>query len=509
MRSISISTLEDDNKILRRSNVNYSIYAIGLSIILWSIFKYFYPHLNLTFDSYHYLMNMHLDTNAAGWPVGYSKIIRYVGIISHSENILPTIQYFINQIGFLIFFITIRIILRPNRWISLLTFIFFFINPINIFSSNHILSDPLYISLSIIWVAQIIWIIFRFKPYMIITQASLLFLLFDLRYNALYLPLITALAFLLAKIKTIWKITGIVITILFLATLIQYTSIEMEKISGVRQYAYSNGWKQASNGLYIYEHYYKNENTPLPIQFRELDSIVRHYFNNPHPNVSLLYPDQEITLGSYYMAVQGTPLYTYMQKKSGYKDWSLDFHRTAPYGPLYRSYGNYLILHHLLGYLKYVIYPHTLSYITPYPEIFTENTPAFSLWTDNIYGKVARDWYKIKTLKIADRYIQLRANILLPYPFIYTIIHIVFILSFLIIIIINGFSIIDKVSAHCLILLVIMVLGNFIFTVLSTTSVLRYQPAIIAIEFFLSLYFLNLFILSEYKRTPKSNVFKQ
>ena len=175
---------------------------------------------------------------------------------------------------------------------------------------------------------------------MIITQAILLFVLFDLRYNALYFPIITAFAFIVSGGKIIWKISGLGLSIIVIAVLMEYTSLEMEKMAGVRQYAYSNGWKQASNGLYIYEHYYKNDSKPVPIQFRELDSLVRDYFNKPHQNVSLLYPDQEITLGSYYMAVGGTPLYSYMQQKSGYKDWSLDFHRTAPYGPLYRAYGN-------------------------------------------------------------------------------------------------------------------------------------------------------------------------
>lgn len=509
MKPLDTKSLQEEICLFSRSNIYYSIYAIGLSILIWIFYKYYYPYPNLTFDSYHYIMNMHLNTNAAGWPVGYSKFIKYLGYISHSANLLPTIQYFCTQIGFLFFFITFRTLFRTDKWFSFIIFLFFFISPINIFGSNHILSDPLYIGLSMIWITQIIWIIFRFRPYMVISQALLLLMLFDLRYNALYLPLITVFAFLIARIKPIWKIAGIILSIILIEILIQYTSIEMAKIAGVRQYAYSNGWKQASNGLYIYEHYYKNEKAPLPVKFRELDSTVRNYFNNPHPNVSLLYPDQEITLGSYYMAVGGTPLYTYMQQKSGYKDWSLDFHRTAPYGPLYRAYGNYLILHHLPGYFKYVVYPHLLSYITPYPEIFTENGEAFSLWTDDTYGKVARDWYNISTLKVPSNYIKLRANILSPFPFIYSVIHIVFILSLTFFVFLRGFISLDKVHSYCMIILIMMTLGNFLFTILSTTSVLRYQPAIIALEFSLSAYFVNFFLFYEHKRPQIPNAFNQ
>jgi hypothetical protein len=446
-------------------------------------------------------MNMHLNTNAAGWPVGYSKFIKYLGYISHSANLLPTIQYFVIQSGFLFFFITFRKIFNPGKLVTLIIFIFLFINPINIWGSNHILSDPLYVGISMIWVTQLLWIIFRFKPYMIITQAILLLILFDLRYNALYYPILTILAFIASRIKMYFKIYGIIISFFLIASFMYYTSIEMEKIAGVRQYAYSNGWKQASNGLYIYEHYYSKEQPIRIEEFKELDSLVRAYFNRPHPNVSLLYPDQEITLGSYYMAVGGTPLYSYMQLKSGYNDWSLDFHRTAPYGPLFRDYGNYLILHHLTGYLKYVVYPHTLSYLTPYPEIFTENQDAFSLWPEDSYGKVARDWYNITSISIPDYYIKLREKVLLPYPSIYTVIHLIFFLTSILSICSTRLRSVYKNHVPYLIILTIMCLGNLIFTVLSTTSVLRYQPAIIAIEFTLAVYFIETFLKIENNKT--------
>lgn len=483
------------------SNIIYSIVGIGISVFLWWLFKYYYPYPNLTFDSYHYLMNMYLDTNAAGWPVGYSKFIRLLGSGSHSANFLVGIQYFTIQISFLFFFITFRLFFSPGKWVSLLVFIFLFVSPISIFNSNHILSDPLYLGISTIWITQILWIIFRFRPFMIITQAILLFILFYLRYNALYFPIITVFAFVISNTKISWKIAGIVLSVILIEGLIQYTSNEMKKITGVRQYAYSNGWKQASNGLYIYEHYYNKEKRPPKGKFTELDSMVRDYFDHPHQNVSLFYPDQEITLGSFYMAVGGTPLYDYMQKKSGYTDWSLDFHRTAPYGPLYRAYGNYLILHHPIGYLNYVVFPHSLSYLTPYPEIFTENLPAFSLWTDSTYGKVARDWYKLTTLKVPDRYISLREYIMRPYPSIYTIIHLLFVLTLLLFIYFKGFRLTGRIHTYGLLALILLCAGNFIFTILSTTSVLRYQPTVIAIEFTLVCYFIEYILLFEKNRS--------
>lgn len=434
---------------------------------------------------------MHLGTNAAGWPVGYSKFIKYFGYLSHSANVLVAFQYLITQLGFLLFFLSFRQFFLPGKVISLITFVFLFINPINIFGSNHILSDPLYIGISMIWVTQLLWIIFAFKPYMVITQALLLLLLFDLRYNALYFPILTTLAFLTARLKTQWKIAGISFTILLLGAFYQYTCLQMEKTVGVKQYAYSNGWKQASNSLYIYEHYYKSENLAIPDKFHELDSMVRNYFDHPHPDVSLYYPDQEITLGSFYMAVGGTPLVKYMQLKSGFTEWSLDFHKTAPYGPLYKSYGNYLILHHPIGYLQYVVAPHIKSYLSPYPEIFSLNPPAFELWMDNDHGKVARDWFNLTTLNVPDTYILTRSQILSFYPIIYNILHLVFILTLLSFIVLKGF--ISQKGPHfwALIILTTMCLGNFLFTVLSTTSVLRYQPAVIALELTLILYFIE------------------
>jgi hypothetical protein len=65
--------------------------------------------------------------------------------------------------------------------------------------------------LSLLWVTQLIWIICRPKSYMIYVQAVLLFLVFTVRYNSLYYPLIASGVLLMCRLQIQYKIVGILL----------------------------------------------------------------------------------------------------------------------------------------------------------------------------------------------------------------------------------------------------------------------------------------------------------
>jgi hypothetical protein len=165
--------------------------------------------------------------------------------------VLVTIQFTISQLCSLLFFISIRKIFKIDNLISNILYIFTLLNPLIIFANNHIMSDTLFMSLSLLWISQLLWIITTPKPYMLICQAFLLLLAFSIRYNAVYYPFLTLLAYLLSPFTMKYKLLGITVTFLFLSAFIQFTRINMEKIGGLRIYSSSAGWKQANNALYM------------------------------------------------------------------------------------------------------------------------------------------------------------------------------------------------------------------------------------------------------------------
>lgn len=493
-----------DKQIFRYNapNFYFSVTAITLSIAIYIIFKTFYPYPNLTFDSYYYVKAAVLNYNVCNWPIGYPKFIRWLGYISHSANFLVAIQYFSLQASFICFFIFARQYYRLSLVTSLLLFIFLFLNPIFIFACNHLLSDWIYTAFSIIWVLQLLLILFNFKPYLIFTQAILLLIIYTLRYNAAFYPIIAILAILMARIQLKWKITGIILSILLPLVFIEFTSRVWEREVGVKQFSYAGGWKIASNALYMYEHVYKDDTVPVPAKFRELDNGVRTYFNNPHVNVNLWYADKEITNGSFYMAVIPTPLMDYMLYKNGLKKWTLDYDKLAPFGPFYKEYGTYLIRKHPMAFFKYVVLPQTKSYLLPYPENLKENLPAFHLQTDE-YGKIARNWFGLTTLSIPNEYIDLRTKLLKNQMALFCFIHIICFIISACFFLAGGIKYTKKLLLKGLTIIIGICILNFLFMIVTQTSELRYQFFVIVLELFLCLYFLDsLYFIATNKPRP-------
>jgi hypothetical protein len=484
----SKSTLSKEERI-------YILIAILLSTILWMLLKYFYPYPNLTFDSYYYIEAAASNANVSTWPIGYSKFIRLIGIFTHSGNVLVTIQYIILQSSLLFLFISIHRILLLKPWIYNLLFIFFFLNPLLLFGSNHVMSDTLFTALSIVWVGQLIWIAYKPKPYMTFTHASLLLIIFTIRYSALYYPAIAIVIFLLSHQILKWKLIGIGLMLLFLGVFIQFTSTKMELVTGSRQFSYTGGWKQANNALYMYEHTFMQDNDPVPDQFKVIDSISKNYFKDPHANVDLL-DHMDVTKGTWYTSFAPSPLRQYMMVSKGINPSTNEFIKLAYFGPFYNAYGNYLIKKYPLAFIKYVITPNIITYFSPILEIYDTDELAFSLM-DSDYGKIGQQWFNLTTIAVPDYLIQLRAKILAPFSFIFSLVHIIFILTLLVFLLLQCHKYISRIYTITILIPTTYCLFNFFFIILVAPSVIRFQLTVYILEFINSLLIANIVISTD------------
>ena len=475
---------------------NYSTIAIILSAIIWSIFKYYYPYPNLTFDSYYYIEAAVSNSDVSTWPVGYSKFIRLVGFFTHSGNALVTLQYIILQLSLLFLFITIRRIFLLKKWIYISIFIFLLINPLFLYGSNHVMSDTLFTALSMLWVGQLIWIIYNPKPYMVMTHAFLLLIIFTIRYSALYYPVISTCIFLLSYQPMKWKLLGITLMTLFLGGFIQYTSKKMELVTGSRQFSYTGGWKQANNALYMYEHTFTQNNGHIPHQFKVIDSITQSYFSKPHEQVDLL-EHLDVTQGTWYTSFDPSPLRQYMKVSRGVDPATSDFKKLAYFGPFYKEYGNYLIKTYPLEFIQYVVMPNIFTYYFPILEIYDTDQLAFSLMNSD-FSKMAQQWFNLTTISVSESLIHLRAIVLSPYGMIFTIVHISFLFTYILFLLVNGYKGINRVYGLTVSLLVAICTLNFIFIILVAPSVLRFQLTVFILEF------LNIFLIINIISSNKS-----
>jgi hypothetical protein len=472
----------------QRSNRIYLWSALGISLILLALFKTLYPYPNLVMDSYYYIRAAATNADVNAWPIGYSKFLQLMGLFTHSPLVLVCFQYLFLELSLLLLFFTLRMFFRLGNLVSIILFIFFFANPLLLYTGNLIMADSLFNGLSILWVVQLLWIIYRPRPYMIFTHALLLLITFTVRYNALYYPVVAALAFLLSRQNIRLKLAGIALPILLVAGFITYSSHKMEEYCGVRQFSPFGGWKLANDVMYMYAHVHPDKSDTVPARFRTLDRMARRYFDLSHDPGDLNTPD--VFHGSPFMFGGYSPLMQYMVLQHGQDTTSfLNFRKWSRMGPLYTAYGFYLARKYPMHFARWFLWPNLQRYAYPPREIYMTITPFF-LRPDEL-GPEATRWFGLTTLMVKPEYINLRLQIFSIYPLLFGLIHLAFILSLLGFLLNKGWSRIGKPYNYCLLAIVFLWLCDFGFSLTAAAIVMRYQIFIVILEVSTSLFFLE------------------
>jgi len=472
--------------------------GIIISLLLVAIFKFFYPYPNLVFDSYYYIKAAAQNANVNAWPIGYSKFLWIFGWFSHSPLWLVIFQYLFLQFCNGLFFFTLLYFYRPGTVITNILFCFLFLNPLFLYLSNLIMADALFTGLSILWITQLLWIIFRPRSYMVLTHALLLLITFSVRYNALYYPLVAALAFILCR-QQIWlKLAGIAVQFILLGGFILYTSNRVADLTGERQFSPFGGWKVANDALFMYAHIQPEKGDLPPEKFRSLDHLVQRYFAYTHDNGDLMRRDQ--FWGSYYMFDNMSPLVQYMLRQDSTDNGFINSKRWAAMAPLYAAYGSWLIRKYPTAYARYFLWPNTIRYVIPTLEIFQALSP-FYLRDDDL-GIPARDWFGLRTLTPQPFYINLRTYIFSYYPIINLLILLAFILGGIGFLLLKGWRKVSRPILYSMILICTLWLGNLCFNVIAAAVVFRYLVFIMVVGFAFSLLLLE-FI---YQHLDKSEV---
>ena len=477
----------------QRSNRLYLWTALGISLVLLTIFKTLYPYPNLVMDSYYYIRAAATNADVNAWPIGYSKFLQLVGLFTHSPLILVCVQYLILELSLLLLFFTIKFFFHPGKVPSILLFIFFFANPLFLYTANLVMADSLFNGLSILWVVQLLWIIYRPRPYMIFTHAALLLITFTVRYNALYYPLVAALAFLLSRQNIRLKLAGIVLPIILVISFITYTSHKMEAYSGVKQFSPFGGWKLANDALYMYAHVHPDSSDPVPARFRAVDKITRRYFELSHDPGDLMAPD--VFHGSPFMF--GGPLMFHMAQLYGPDTAFINFKKWSRMAPLCTDYGSYLIKKYPLSFARWFLWPNMQRYANPPREIYMTITPFF-LRPDEL-GPEATRWFGLTTLMVKPEYINLRLQIFSIYPLFFGLVHLAFILSLLGFLLNKGWRSIGKPYNYCVLAIFFLWVCDLGFSLTAAAIVMRYQIFMVILEVAFSLFFLEFLYLPFHK----------
>ena len=465
-------------------NRGYILGALIASLILLTTFKLVYPYPNMVLDSYYYILAAisHADVNA--WAIGYSWFLRIFGLFSHSPLLLVIFQYLFLEASLLVFFLTFRELFPLSKIFRRILFVFFFTNPLLLYTANFVMADALFISLSVLWISLLLWMICRPKPYLLWAHAILILLVFAVRYNALYYPVVATVAFAISRYKLWQKLLGIGLQIVLIGAFIGYTSIRVGAISGERQFSPFGNWKTANDALYMYGNIYQDDHDSVPAKFAVLHKSVKRYFASG-AKVDNLLDYQSQLYGSVYMFYGSSPLVWYKNLLYGQDTQFVNFTKMAQMGPLYGQYGSWLIRRHPGAFLRYFVEPNAIRYAYPPLECFG-SLPPFFLRPDYL-GQAAKTWFGVKTLTVSWSAIRLRGYILAPYQLLATFIHLLFVINLIGFLIMQGIRSLSRSELYAIILLITLWLCDLGFSLTAAATVMRYEIFMLIIEFSVTL----------------------
>ena len=456
------------------------IFAAFAFLVQYILFKTHYPYANYMPDSYSYLEAAYTNADVNMWPVAYSKFLRLFSVFSHSDKLLVGMQYLLMQGSGLLFLLTLLYFLKPGKAIKYTLWIFFLFNPLPLYVSNYIAADALFISLSLCWLSSLLWILYRPHPKQIVVQAILLLACFTVRYNAIYYPLIAALAFILSRQSWKWKLSGMALGTALVFVSVLYTSHQMQVQTGRRQFSAFGGWQLANNALYMYQHIPADQRGSVPTRFTKLETMVRQHMDTLK-KVKFSHEDSLTTY--FYLWSSRGPLVQYVEH-----EWKKDsttpyFKRWAAEGPLYEDYAMYLIKKYPLQYAEEFMLPNAVKYAVP-P---TEFLGTYNMGGDSV-RPLAKDWFNYKSRKVSDHNSSQKVILATAwYPIFCTMVNVLLFIGIIGMLVFNGFKDPANDLPRLLLMITVLWLFNMAFSIFSSPIVLRYQVFPVAIAFCLAL----------------------
>lgn len=354
--------------------------------------------------------------------------------------------------------------------------------------SNLVSSDPLFTALSLIWLTQLLWIIVMPNFRILLLHGVVLLLVFIVRYNALYYPVISILIIIFSQTSLRAKVIIIAFTILLLGSFIGFTRYQFKKITGVAQFAPFSGWQTVANALVAYYHAPFDSPESVPTKFKILHTRVNNYMDSLH-RVS---HNPVIESAPYFMWGNKSPILRYMGSDLRINNnLHPEFKQWSAIAPFYAEYGKYLIKRHPGLYAKYYVARNLESYNKPSPEYL-----GMYNMTVKTIGPAAVKWFQLSGHTITNNYKRIASMYTIAFG--NGILNILLALGFVGFSGLGGFK---KCNIYCKRIIcwsILIWICNLGFTVLASPISLRYLTFQLVLTFLLLTLFLE-FIVREYK----------
>jgi len=464
-------------------------------VVQFTVFKLLYPYPNFMWpDSFSYIEAAMNNANISFWPVGYSHFIRFISSFFSTAFALVLIQYATMEAALLYLLFSIRYLFKLNKTIFYWMSAGLLLNPLLLHICNFVSSDAVFISLSVIWFTQLLWLLYKPSPSLMLWHAFVLFLIFTFRYVGIYYPVISIVLIFFINCKIYTKVITILSIAILLGSFVAITQSEYLKETGKSQFSPFGGWQLAANALYGYARVeYTDPVSTVPDKFKSLHAIVNHQVDSLRQ--TSIRPDS--TVGVYYLWDLNSPLKQYVRSATT-RDIG-QFERWASVAPLYAAYGRYLTFKHPGLFLKHFVYPNFWRYY--FPTLASLET--YNIGKDTV-NRIAATWFGWSTNKLFHRSGNNYIVVSSYYSTFISLVNLTFLISCCIAFAFRLFP--NTYTKNAWILAGSFWFLNLLFSVVSAPTELRYQafPGIISYVFLL----LSLTIIKTKFNVNIENIFK-
>lgn len=341
----------------------------SLLIIIGIGFYFLYPFPFFYSDSATYMFSAWTDSFSVYRPMGYSWYLRGIHNICGNIHFVFCVTYLLHCIAGLFLLYSFRYLTElKNKYVFYGLCIFTFLSPTLLFSTNFIMSDGIFNSLTMLFLATAIWITYNKSWGFIIIHLMIFCALYLTRYSGMfYLPVtIITLFFAFRKQRILLRIVVCCIPVLVLLTLQSIVRKEYQKITHVNTTSGFGGWQLMNNASVLIP---KAKEIPLSEFKTEKERLLHRFFSTV--------PDSLFTtkamLTTNLMWNNASPLKQFV---FSYQQWSRKQYPIAwvEVGQLYAQYAQKLILKYPGNYITKFILPSLGSFFT-YQEIFEDKFP--------------------------------------------------------------------------------------------------------------------------------------
>ena len=380
----------------REQQLDWAIIG-GLFIAILIFLKIYYPYPQTETDSGNYILSAATGKINGYRPYGYSGFMSFFHGFSADVKFVLTWQWLITFFSVSFFLFTIKFIFSDLPKVAFYVLcLICILNPSVIFMDAYMMSDSLFVSLTLLFLTTCIWIIYSGSWVAMISNLLLLWWCMDTRYIGLFYPVFTIAALFYqfwkkyhVLVLTRFGLIGILFFLykqrdiisnkpLSLAFLLRFrlhafvaislpifmlyvyrisTAQMMEEEFGVKTFSAFGGWQKANNGVAVLPYVKVDPNEITDPQVKAIHQIVRQFPDSVFKTADIIatsfmwtknYPGKQCLVQ--YIQQTGTP---YL------KAW-------AYMGTQMDAYGDFLQSHYRVEFFKHYIIPNFINVFRVY-----------------------------------------------------------------------------------------------------------------------------------------------